>query len=490
MKSRRQLQRHPLRQRQRPPIREAAAPEQVPEAPPSVEDAEASVADENAPTVAMSSNSGARKDFEDAVLVSAAEPARAMAMFERAARTDPRFVMAWHNAGVAAERQGKLNAAVAYYAKALEQRPDYHPSLYNLVQIYRRLGRAQDAVNVAQRAVANVRNASTLAASSTAFLAAGKVSQAEAAAKQALKSDEKHVPGMLALAEAFYAQRKYELSRFVLNNATAIEPRNALVLQALGRAYLGLKNKPAATKNFEAAVALRQDLPESYNNLAMLYYESGDFVGAAAASSHAIALAPTLGSAWLNRGNALRAEKRYLEAIAAYQKAAAQKETQSDALYNLGILYLDNELEKVDLVDRLELAIKHLQDYKGRTRLGDDEAEKLEEYLTQAQRLRDREAMRRERDAKRKIAQEEKKKREATEAKAKAEAESKAKAEAESKAKAEAEARAKAEQTARLKAEAEAKAKAEAEAKAKTEAEAREKAEQEALNKKIGGGGK
>ncbi|MBN2361420.1 MAG: tetratricopeptide repeat protein, partial [Deltaproteobacteria bacterium] len=317
----------------------------------------------------LSSNPAARKDFEDAAAIVAAEPARAMVLFERAARSDPDFVMAWHNAGVTAERHGKSSAALAYYQEALKRRPDYQPSLFNLIQAYRRMGRPQEGEALAQRALAQRRSAGSLTAAGAAALAAGKPADAERYAKQALKEDEKNVPAMLVLAEAFHTQRKYELAKFVLTNASAISPKDALVLEALGRVYLALKNKPAALKQFEAAVNQRQDLVEAYNNLAVLYYELGDYSGAAFASQRAVDLSPKLAAAWVNRGNALRAEKRYPEAIAAYRKAADLDRSQHDAYYNLGILYLDNEVPDLDFVDRMELAARNLKEFKGRARL-------------------------------------------------------------------------------------------------------------------------
>lgn len=459
---------------------ESAAPVTGPTAPPEEQ---------------LSSNSEARKDFEDAAAIVAADPARAMTLFERAARSDPSFVMAWHNAGVAAERQGKNNSAVAYYHEALKRRPDYQPSLFNLIQTYRRMGRPQDGEVLAQKALSQKRSAGSLAATGAAALAAGKYADAEKFAKQALKVDEKNVASMLVLAEAFHAQRKYELAKFVLTNANAISPSDALVLEALGRVYLALKNKPAALKNFEAAVNQRQDLVEAYNNLAVLYYELGDYSGSSFASQRAVELSPKLAAAWVNRGNALRAEKRYPEAIAAYQKAADLDKSQADAYYNLGILYLDNEVPNLDFVARMDLAGKNLAEYKGRARLRESDVVKVDGYITEADRLRQREVKNRERAIKRK-AEEEAKKKADEEAKIKAEQDAKRQAEEAARKQAELAAKKQAEEAAlaraieeqKKKEEEAKKKKAEEEKKKKEEEAARQKALEEAKQRKISDG--
>jgi len=454
---------------------EGAASEETEETP-------AAQAPTTPPEEQLSSNPEARKDFEDAAAIVAADPVRAMTLFERAARSDPNFVMAWHNAGVAAERQGKNNAAVAYYHEALKRRPDYQPSLFNLVQTYRRMGRPQDGEALAQKALSQKRSAGSLAAAAAAALASGKYADAERLAKQALKEDEKNVASMLVLAEAFHAQRKYELAKFVLTNASAISPNDPLVLEALGRVYLALKNKPAALKNFEAAVNQRQDLVESYNNLAVLYYELGDYSGSSFASQRAVELSPKLAAAWVNRGNALRAEKRYADAIAAYQKAGELDRSQTDAYYNLGILYLDNEVPNLDFVDRMDLVAKNLGEYKGRARLKETDAAKVDGYITEADRLRQREVKNRERAIKRKAEDEAKKKADA-EAKIKAEQDAKRAAEDAARKQAELEAKKKAEEAALARAVEEQKKKEE-EAKKKKEEEEKKKKEEEAARQK------
>lgn len=428
---------------------------------------------------ALSQDSSARKDFEDAVMVAGAEPGRAMGLFEQAAKRDPNFILAWHNAAVAAERQGQMDKAVGFYRKALALHADFYPSLSSLVKLYLRHGKRQEARSLAEQSVRASRQASTLTALGLVELATGSVSKAETQAKAALKLDEKSVPAMLLLADSFFAQKKYELSRFVLNNAKEIEPNNALVYQALGRALLAQDKQPAALNAFAQAVTLRQDLPEAFNNLAVLYFDTGDIDAALSASKNAVELAPKLAPAWENYGNALRAKKRYTEAIAAYTKAASLDKTSPSAAFDLGILYLDNPVDKLDEVQRMDMALKYFADYKARARMQPEQAERLEKYITQAQRKRGRVLKRRERAAKRKAKEEAKKKAEA-EAKIKAEAEAKRQAEEAAKAKVEAERKA-AEEAKRL---------AEAEAKKKAEQEARVKAEQEARQRKLGGGGK
>lgn len=210
---------------------------------------------------------------------------------------------------------------------------------------------------------------------------------------------------MRLLGRVFFNAKKFELCSFVLRRAADIDPSNALVHQDLGVVSLQLtparRYRVEAKQAFERAVALRNDLPEAFTALAVLHGEGGDNEAAVAASARAVELRPKLAVAWLNHGNALRFVKKYPEALAAYQKVVELEPANTDVLYNLGIMHLDNEIPNVDEADRLTAASKYLGDYLAKVpSLAAEDKGKVEQYVREADRNRDRLVKKRAKDKK------------------------------------------------------------------------------------------
>jgi tetratricopeptide (TPR) repeat protein len=67
-------------------------------------------------------------------------------LFGHAIRVTERNWLAWNNLGVAYEKTGRPELAVAYYREAVRLRPDYSYAWYNLGSIYGSFGRHQQAI--------------------------------------------------------------------------------------------------------------------------------------------------------------------------------------------------------------------------------------------------------------------------------------------------------------------------------------------------------
>jgi Flp pilus assembly protein TadD len=169
-----------------------------------------------------------------------------------------------------------------------------------------------------------------------------------------------------------------------------------------------------------------------------------------------VALAPQFVEAYLNLGNALRGDKSFKEAEEAYRHVLQLRSTEGRASFNLGLLYLDDEIPGYEKTQRLALAVENLENSE--KIMG--KSERLGRYLDEARKKHERSVKD---DLRRK-------QREDEAVRKKAEAEAKAKAEAEEKARTEAEAASKAK--ADEKADADVKAGAEVETKPKAEVKA------------------
>ena len=106
------------------------------------------------------------------------------------------------------------------------------------------------------------------------------------------------------------------------------EPSNASLLNRIGICQLQLHRLRDARKTLEHAIRIDHQYADAYNNLGVVYYETGvlyhsigDFGKAVKIYDKAIALSNDYASYYNNRGAAYFAQKRYEPAIVDYSKA-------------------------------------------------------------------------------------------------------------------------------------------------------------------------
>jgi Tfp pilus assembly protein PilF len=310
---------------------------------------------------------------------------------------DPKLDHAWTDLGVLAERRGDLSAAEKDYRQALSLAPDEEAAWDFLGRLLCRQGRAQDAQALASaRCTASPTAAGPRNALAFSLLELNQPQAAETEAKKVLKDDEKNVRTMQLLAQAYFREGKYELSKLVLENARAVDGNDAVTHNLLGATLLRLKQRPLALEEFRAAAAARPDFAEARNNYGVMLVEAGDFEGAVRELEAAVALAPDFIPARLNLGNAYRGKAQLQQAEAQYQKVAQLQPALADTYFNLAILNLDSELPGVDTVERMNRAIAYFKTYRDKG--GTDD--RVDQYLKDAAKGIDREQRRREREKK------------------------------------------------------------------------------------------
>jgi tetratricopeptide (TPR) repeat protein len=438
-------------------------------------------ADVEAPTPAIEAmGEDASRLLATAAQTAESDPAAARNLIEQAVSDNPRCFQCYYSLGVLLEKEGKFAQAGHAYQQALKIHPAHLQSAINLSNLYLRLDRHREAqvlVSVAVRAAPRdlgLRN--QLAA---VLLASRQYDKAADQAKGVLLVDERNVQAMIYLAQAYYHWGKYELAERILLKAKEIDDTNALIHNRLGFVYLKMDDMSAAIAAFKKATELDSNLPEAYNNLGALYNQARDYATATEVLRKAVALAPRFFEAYLNLGNALRGAKNFKDAEEAYRRALQVKPDSRRPLFNLGLLYLDDDVPGYEKSARLKLAVEQLEKFRSKG----GRHPRLAKYLTEAKKKHEREVKaeirrkKREEEKKRKEAEELRK---AEEERKRKEAESRRLAEEERKRK-ETEALRKAEEE-RQRQEAEARRKA-LEEKKRQEAEARRKALEERRRK-------
>lgn len=273
--------------------------------------------------------------------------------------------LAAYNLGVIRERQGRYETAARRYFFSLQRNPDFSPALSNLIRLYLRSGRVDDADQLGQKFV-NERpdNVGHRAVYLLVPLAKGAYEDVIRRSRDVLKKDERNVDAMYAMAQANFELDRNELARAVIERAVELAPERADLFNFYGMIQLKLENKPGAIANFQKAIELRSQYPEARNNLGVLYHEARDFDAAAREFLSAVKSYPDYKEAFLNLGNSYKGLKRYKDAELAFKRALKIDETYPAAHFNLGVLYLDSEVPGIDPVARLQKAVDEFNTYK------------------------------------------------------------------------------------------------------------------------------
>lgn len=310
---------------------------------------------------------------------------------------NPSHDLAWTNLGILHERLGQEERAVDDYTRALERAPGQTAANLNLARLLARRGQVSRAESEARaRAEKHPDAHGARLGLVQALLLQKKTVEAATEAKRVLRVEEQNVRAMELLAAAWFAEEKVELARMVLENARAIDGKDAAIHNALGLVQLKMNERPQALESFKTASSLQPDLAEARNNHGALLNEAQDFDAAVVELRAAVQSAPGDVAAHLNLGNALRGKGEAKAAQAAYEKALALDPELEAAWFNLGILYLDAPVPEVDDLARYRQALSWFETYKKRG--GKDE--ELSEYLRDATRAIEREERRLEREQK------------------------------------------------------------------------------------------
>jgi len=279
----------------------------------------------------------------------------AAAAFEAARRSGADLPWAGFNAGLLQERLGAPQRAIVAYEATVDDFPGFAPAAQNLVRLWLRQGRPPDQVEKELRdRLARDDGVALRVGLAEVVLTAGKYDAAEEEAKKALKSDEKNIPAMIALSNAYAGRKRYELARMVLENARQIDERDPAIWNRLGFVELALGNRPQAIEDFKTAASLRPDYPEAHANYGASLADADDFAGAAQELELAVKYAPRSAPAWLDLGNASRGLQAFEKAEAAYRKALELDPALNDARFNLAVLYLDVPKAGTPTLERLE----------------------------------------------------------------------------------------------------------------------------------------
>ena len=122
-------------------------------------------------------------------------------------------------------------------------------------------------------------------------------------------------------ARILMAEKRYEAAINAYQDVLKGDPKNAVILNMIGIAYLDLSNYGQAKKYFQRSAKADKNYSSAVNNLGMVYYHQKNFRRAIREYQRAAVIDPTLAGTHANLGFAYYNTKKLLEAATEFQKA-------------------------------------------------------------------------------------------------------------------------------------------------------------------------
>lgn len=269
------------------------------------------------------------------------QEAEARKAWTRATEVDPTFAKAWKNLGVASAASGRVDLALASFQSGIR---------YN----------AQDL----ELRVASV----------SALRQLKRYDEAIAEAKKALFINSKYTDIYTELAAVYLETSQLDLARFTLLKALAEIPgadANARVHAVLGEVNYRLGYTGDAIQSFQKALQLDPYHLPALLYLAGYYMDNRAWSDATPLLERAVAIAPKDAGIRQTLGVSYRGEKRFEDAIAAYNESLRLKPQDPEPHRNLAVLY-------GDYLKAYDKALASIEDYR---RAGGGTAAELDGWI-------------------------------------------------------------------------------------------------------------
>ena len=240
------------------------------------------------------------------------------------------------------ETQDAYQKAVAYYTKALEQKP-------NMLEAYLNRGIVYNDMDKVDEALENYNIAIQLDPSYTdayynrgfAYFDKEDLDSAIADFTKVIELKPEHAEAYYFRGLFYLISEDFDRGFQDCNEAIQLNPDDARAYNNRGMAY-GMKDDFSnAIKDYTKAIELQPDDARAYNNRGMAYGMKDDFSNAIKDYTKAIELQPDDADAYYDRGNVYADKGDFDNAIEDYTKAIELQPDDADAYYDRGNVYAD-----------------------------------------------------------------------------------------------------------------------------------------------------
>jgi tetratricopeptide (TPR) repeat protein len=246
----------------------------------------------------------------------------------RALRPDSAVV--WGMLGLTRLNRGELSEAIAALREAVRLDPDFSISHYNL---------------------------------GTSLLENGNLDDAAKSLRTAIKLEPTHLQAHINLGNILSGKNDRDGAIKHFRECIRINPRFEIAHFNLGNELRRKRDFDGAIKSYRAAIRLNPTTMQTYTNLMSVLIDKRDFTGAAAVARDATKSAAkssadrvTLGTIYYNLGIALKARRKFPDAIAAYKEAVRLNPKHVQAHINLANMIVRTDLDRA--IAEYRLAIK------------------------------------------------------------------------------------------------------------------------------------
>ena len=293
--------------------------------------------------------------------------------------------------GIAAHKEGKLQAAEKLYRSILDVQPQHSDANHNLGILSMDAGKIEEAVSSLKIALeANPKQGQFWLSYLDALIQLGHFDNAKQILRQSrniglardwidrleARMDEigTSAPKVSVGTQPSQEQIDYLITLYFQgdlqqalvqgNILTGQFPNDPVIQNILSGIYSGLKNYEAATITYNKAIALKPDFAEAHHNRGIFLSNIGKYKEAIAIYNKAIALKPDFTEVHINLGNTLKLLGKHKEAIISYCKAVEFNPNNAEAYNNLGVAF--NKLSKHDqAISCYNKAIELKPDFSG-----------------------------------------------------------------------------------------------------------------------------
>jgi choline-sulfatase len=231
---------------------------------------------------------------------------------------DAQVIDAWLMMGNEYSRRREFIQALESYKRALALKPDYDLAVFNMANVYRTLGRDDDAV---------------------------------VGYRRLLELDPRNAQAHQQLAQVLVDQGKVDEAETELNRALELAPAMAAARNTLGAVRLKRGDVAEGEREIRAALKQDADLRLAHFNLALAAEQRGDLPGAIAEYQTEIRLDPKSYMAQFNLGKAYERQGNTTEQLAAFRAAIDSNPDFAEGHLFLAKLCLD--LGRLDEAEQL-----------------------------------------------------------------------------------------------------------------------------------------
>jgi len=247
---------------------------------------------------------------------------KAKALLEDVLQHHPGNAEAMHLLGLMTHHENDQVRAVAWLEKAVATNAEVASFHGDLGEVYRTLGRHEDAIVCCRRALALDPNyPQALNSLGIALYQIGETAEAEASLREAVRLDPEFAGAHVNLGRLLEAQGRLDEAVEAYRQAIRCNPTLVAAHVALGGVFRASRRPNAAVTSYRAALDLAPNAGEIWLRLADTYYEMDSFQEALQCCQEAIAVSPGMAMAATNLGRILLRLNRADEALAAFERA-------------------------------------------------------------------------------------------------------------------------------------------------------------------------